>query len=253
MGAHQNQTSFYWKKVRISLFKLSCLYLQKKKDLKITDIEYNPKGEKCELCDHYPINNIFILENTVSKEKKRIGSECAVNFVDEKFLLSASGLLRSEVFKDKYKDTIKEINQYPYKTKPMRTFLENIEKGNYPWATLMVKLNKDFQEISPHNHKQVEKFVEEHPDRWLTKEISAELKRGNYPTAWQVKEMGRIQAKENEKKLKAKTRAPKRVKEIITQPSDNGNPCGEINKLGLPSKQALEKMSLKEKLNLLGN
>lgn len=210
------QKTLYWKKVRVNLLRLTTMYREKQKDLRITDIEYNPKGEKCQLCDHDPINNIYILTNLQTKESKRIGSECAQNFAEEKFLLEASGMLRSHIFSDKFKDTVAKINTFKYRSKAMRTFMTTvIEKGNYPWKELNARLEKDFKCVSSFFVKRIENFTKNYPERWIAKEIKRELDAGNLPSDWQIKEMEAALIKINKQKNTIKTmKVTSKVKEV---------------------------------------
>ena len=186
----KKQETLYWKKVHVSLGKLTHLFTQKKKDLQITAIEYDPQGRKCQMCEHDPIRNLYILTNLKTNEKLKIGSECATNYCDSKLLLRASGLLRKEIFADKFKDIIAKINNFKYKTKAMRTYLYNVvEKGNYPWKELLTKLENDYRSVTPAFTNRIVNFVKANPTRWIAKEIQKEFDNGNLPSDWQLKEM----------------------------------------------------------------
>ena len=45
---------------------------------------FSPIYEKCEVCGHYPIREIFLIQNTKTKEKFKVGNRCIDKITNQK-------------------------------------------------------------------------------------------------------------------------------------------------------------------------
>ena len=82
----------------------------------------SPTYEKCQVCGHYPIKEVFLIENTKTKEKFKVGNRCIDKITNRKI---------SKWFRDYYKKE-KNIIKNKKWINAVSGILEGYEKGELP-------------------------------------------------------------------------------------------------------------------------